>query len=148
MARLLPLLLVVLAPVLAGVAGYFGAPLLAPEPAPAAPAAPPPDATLPVGSFAVRIYRPSRIDTLVAQVSVRVAGGAPAAALQAPRGKARLRDRAYQVLFDAAETPDYRSQAITAAQVARTLAAGLGPAAPGLRGVTVQDAVTMKTPRS
>ncbi|GHD99232.1 hypothetical protein U879_09555 [Defluviimonas sp. 20V17] len=151
MARPLPLLLVALAPALAGAAGYFGARFLNPAPAPTAAAAaghaaPKPDATLPVGTFAVQIYQPRRIDTLVAEVSVTVAGPSEAT-LQTPQGMARLRDRAYQVLLDAAETPDYRGQDITAAQVARTLAAGLGPAAPGLRGVSVQEAVTMKTPR-
>lgn len=148
MARFLPLLLVALAPILAGAAGYFGARLLfSAPPAAAGAVAPLPDVTLAAGTFAVQIYQPRRIDTLVAEVSVRVAGSS-AAALEAPQGKARLRDRAYQVLFDAAETPEYHSPSVSAAQVAQTLAAGLGSAALGLRDVSVQEAVTMKAPRS
>lgn len=147
MARLLPFLIVLLAPVIAGAAGYFGARMFRPAPPPATAAAPAAPVSIDLASFAVQIYHPRRIDMLVTGVRIKVAAR-DAAVAQSAEGKARLRDRGYQILFDAAETPRYHTAAVTPEEVAQTLAAGLGSVAPGLRDVAVTYAVSNSAPRS
>ncbi|WP_102223647.1 hypothetical protein [Acidimangrovimonas sediminis] len=162
-ARLVPILILVLVPLLAGIAGYAGGRVLRPAPAPAtsslsaaagAKTEPPGETRIDAGQFAVQVYRPRRIDTLVTEVSVNLPAPGAAAAGTA-LAHARLRDRAYQVLFDAAETPAFHTPqdaaedtpAALATTIADTLASGLGPAVPGLRGVEVRYAVRTTAPR-
>lgn len=147
MKRLLPLLLLLLGPLTTGAGGYFAMRALLPAPPPAAEAQKPaPPVRVEGGKIAVQIYRPRRIDTLVTDLSVEVpASEAPA--LQAPLGQARLRDRALQILLDAAETPAYRQDTPTPELVAGTLAAGLGSAVPGMKGAAVSFAVIQSAPR-
>lgn len=146
MKRLLPLLLLLLGPLATGAGSYFAMRALRPAPPPAAATKAPPPVRVEAGKVAVQIYRPRRIDTLVTDLSVKVPAD-EAAALNAPLGQARLRDRAFQILFDAAETPAYRQDKIAPATVAETLAAGLGSVAPGLMDVSVSYAVTQSAPR-
>lgn len=117
------ILIIVLAPLIFGVAGYFLGQMLAPEPTPPAEVAEA-DAEMvkeekpgtahateneilykmPLGRFTVQVMQPNNVLHIVIDMDVYLAGAGEFERLNGAEGRARLRDSAISVLSDMAET--------------------------------------------
>lgn len=140
------LLLLVVVPLLAGGGGYGAGLWLAGRQAAAVASSAAEDAPgkmVPLGKFAFQVYHPAAIRDFVAELQVTLRPGATGAKLSDALGRARLVDRSYQLLFAAAETPEFQRGDVPAARIAALLGDGLGRSYPGsLASVEVLSAVS------
>jgi hypothetical protein len=143
----LRLLLLLGLPLVGGGLGYGAGGLLKAQAGSKKPAAEAPQ-PVKLGQFAVDIYHVRQISTLVANVELQVKDAATAARLSGAAGRDRLRDRAYRLLFDAAETPLFLAGHVPPERIAALLKTGLAPRTPGIDSVKILSAVSSDRPRS
>lgn len=131
-------------PLLGGGLGYAGGRMLAAT-AQADPTAPAEVAApVKIGQIAVQVYHVRQISDLVVEIEVKAKG---AARLADGVGLARLRDRAYRILLDAAETPLFAAGQVPPDQIAAVLQSGFARTEPEIESVTVSSAVSSDRPR-
>lgn len=148
----LRLLLLALLPLLSGGAGYGAGRLLASRLATQAEAAKAaaeagPGPVVALGQIVAEAYHPATIRDFVTEAQVTLKPGAAGTALVGPMGEARLKDRAYQVLFDAVETPLLQGGDVPAQAMADLLAHGLGQSFPEVASVQILSSVSSERTR-